>query len=257
MIYVRRENGAERPWTKDPILQTYRFCNIERENDTVTKWIARNWRNPWQEDPDLWFAMVVARNVNSPDSLEQLGYPVPWKPKRFYEMIADRQNKKLKIYNAAYMIVPRQTSMPKAEYLVERLFNIMWKDRAKLRPTKEDSLESFYERLSGYWGMGTFMTAQVIADLKYVDPLRKAPDWFTFAKSGPGSKRGMNRILGREVRASMPESIWYSNLMDLQKATTGDIRPILHAQDLQNALCEFDKYERVRLGEGVPKQRYK
>lgn len=30
----------------------------------------------------------------------------------------------------------------------------------------------------------------------------------------------------------------------------------LCAQDIQNCLCEFDKYERVRLGEGAPKQRY-
>ena len=32
--------------------------------------------------------------------------------------------------------------------------------------------------------------------------------------------------------------------------------PSLHAQDLQNCLCEFDKYERVRLGEGRPKSTY-
>ncbi len=29
----------------------------------------------------------------------------------------------------------------------------------------------------------------------------------------------------------------------------------LHAQDLQNCLCEFDKWMRVRLGEGKPKRR--
>jgi hypothetical protein len=30
----------------------------------------------------------------------------------------------------------------------------------------------------------------------------------------------------------------------------------LHAQDLQNCLCEFDKMERARLGEGKPKRRF-
>ena len=34
------------------------------------------------------------------------------------------------------------------------------------------------------------------------------------------------------------------------------VMPRMHAQDLQNCLCEFDKYERERLGEGHPKQRY-
>lgn len=30
----------------------------------------------------------------------------------------------------------------------------------------------------------------------------------------------------------------------------------LDAQDLQNCLCEFDKYERVRMGQGRPRSRY-
>ena len=32
--------------------------------------------------------------------------------------------------------------------------------------------------------------------------------------------------------------------------------PMIHAQDLQNCLCEFDKYERVRLNEGRPRSNY-
>ena len=30
----------------------------------------------------------------------------------------------------------------------------------------------------------------------------------------------------------------------------------LHAQDRQSILCEFDKYERVRLNEGNPRRRF-
>jgi len=33
--------------------------------------------------------------------------------------------------------------------------------------------------------------------------------------------------------------------------------PKIHMQDLQNCLCEFDKYERVRLGEGRPRNGYR
>ena len=38
-------------------------------------------------------------------------------------------------------------------------------------------------------------------------------------------------------------------------AYDADLPPI-HAQALQNCLCEFDKYERVRLGEGRPRNNY-
>lgn len=255
LITDKRNAGEPKPWTKDPILQQYRFCSVRREDDRVTKWITKNWRTPNKDDPDLWFAMVVARHINAPATLEHLGYPVPWDKKRFYAVIKERQQKDLRIYNAAYMIVPRQTSMPKDEYLAERMFSPMWKDRDELLPVKGDTLESFYERLHQYWGMGTFMTAQIIADLKYAKPLKDSKDWWTFAKSGPGSRRGMNRILGREKNTGMTETFWYEELIKLQKAVKDKI-PKLHGQDLQNCLCEFDKYERVRTGEGVPKQRY-
>ncbi len=53
LIYVRRRDGMPKPWTDDAILQNYRFCNVYRELDTVTQWIAKNWRAPMAEDPDV------------------------------------------------------------------------------------------------------------------------------------------------------------------------------------------------------------
>lgn len=53
---------------------------------------------------------------------------------------------------------------------------------------------------------------------------------------------------------------WFLQLGLLQKEIDPLIKKAgilrLSAQDLQNCLCEFDKYERVRLGEGRPKQLY-
>ena len=36
------------------------------------------------DDRDLWFAMVIARFVNLPDTLAALGYPVPWDPEHVF-----------------------------------------------------------------------------------------------------------------------------------------------------------------------------
>ena len=43
-IYINKVSGAEFPWTDDEILQTYSFCNVFRELDTVTIWLRENWR---------------------------------------------------------------------------------------------------------------------------------------------------------------------------------------------------------------------
>ena len=45
-IHERRKAGQPPPWTKDEILRTYRFCNVRREDDRVTRWIHENWLRP-------------------------------------------------------------------------------------------------------------------------------------------------------------------------------------------------------------------
>ena len=37
---------------------------------------------------------------------------------------------------------------------------------------------------------------------------------------------------------------------------TKDFLPKLEMRDIEHSLCEFDKYERVRNGEGAPRGRY-
>jgi hypothetical protein len=94
------------------------------------------------------------------------------------------------------------------------------------------------------------MGGQIVADLKYVAPLRHAADWHTFAAPGPGSRRGLNRVLGRPVNARWKDDEWRCELRrlhnSLQPQLEGTGLGELHAQCLQNCLCELDKYERAR-----------
>lgn len=249
--------GKKRPWTKDEILATYRFCNVHREDDAVTLWIAENWRDAHAGMEDLWFAMVVARLLNQPDSLAAVGVPLPWRPEQFRKVLHTRRDAGLRNFNAAYIVSTNGNAMDKVDYLVERVLNPLWRDRKRIRPVLGDTLASFHQRLISYDGLGDFMAAQVVADMKYVNPLLSATDWDTFAAPGPGSKRGLNRVLDRHPDTTWPGQTWSVALGRLRAAVLRALPGLtLHAQDLQNCLCEFDKYERVRLGEGRPKQIY-
>jgi hypothetical protein len=104
-------------------------------------------------------------------------------------------------------------------------------------------------------GLGDgFLVAQVTADTKRVEPLLSAPDVQTFALSGPGSRIGMNFVLGRKAEASWRKNDrdWYQRLAELHaliapRYATLDL-PVPNYQDLQNQLCEFAKYFAVSTG---------
>jgi hypothetical protein len=260
-VYLRKADARPKPWTKDPILQRYRFCNIYRELDTVTQWIGNEWRTPHATDKDLWFAMAFARLFNSPDTLRAVGYPVPWSLSKMKNALQRVERAGNGVFNGAYIVSTNGVSMPKIQYLCERVLEPLWKHREIIRPRAGDTLAAFATRLQQENGFKGFMAGQVVADLKYANnsPLSNAVDWHTWAVSGPGSRRGLNRVVGRIVDAPWQERQWHTSLLPLQEQLNNGIPPVwgmLHAQDVQNCLCEFDKYMRTKLGEGRPKSTY-
>lgn len=255
-VHVRRQSGLPAPWTKDSILQTYRFTNVRREDDRVTKWIHANWLRPNARDPDLWFALYMSRVFNQPSTLVHVGYPVP------YTVAVRRRLHTLpegRVFNAAYMVSTNGVAMGKLDYY-SALFDLLWRDRKNVCPVHGDVLETFFQRITQYKGIASFMGAQIVADLKWAPVLRHASDWSTFAHSGPGSRRGLNRVAGREVRKGWNEAEWVGTLLDLRTVVLPRLPTELKnldAQNIQNCLCEFDKYSRVVEGVGRPKQLFK
>ena len=50
-IFIKKESGAAKPWTADPILRDWRFTNVRREDDKTTRWIAKVIRETLQDKP--------------------------------------------------------------------------------------------------------------------------------------------------------------------------------------------------------------
>jgi hypothetical protein len=262
-VRVKKESGAPRPWTSDDILDKFRFCNVHREDDRVTRWLREFWYEQFGTDPDIWFAAVVARLFNYPESLATIApHILPWKPEKVRAILHKRRDAGLKNFNAAYIVSTNGVAMEKVDYLVARVLGPLWAARKVIRPPlvkgQTIRLETFHEGLTKFDGLGSFIAAQIVADLKYMEPLKRCDDWWTFAASGPGSRRGLNRVINREPNLPINEGVWRMLLVEeLLPQVNKKLDKPLHAQDLQNCLCEFDKYERARLGEGTPKQIYK
>lgn len=260
-IYNRRARGERKPWTKDVILRDYRFCNVFRELDTETRWIKLNWRDPNSDDADLWLSMLVARYVNWHPTLEAIGYP-----KRFdlyYMRRALRTINKLidsgaKVWTGAYMVTTHKHAMQKPEYIFNVVLNGAYARRDIVRPRVGDSLHQFAARLATCPGVGPFMVGQVVADVKQAhgSVLHGASDWDTWCVMGMGSRRGMNRVLSLDHDTPMKEHDFRDHMDVLRPLVLKATGLHMDAQDLQNCLCEWDKYERTRLKQGRPRNRY-
>lgn len=260
-IFERRQRGDERPWTKDPILAEFRFCNVYRELDRVTMWIAKHWREPNKRDPNVFFAMAMSRLINKPETLAHIDDPTTWSRAKFLRAGQKQREADDTIFGAAYIVSTAGYTMDKMEYLADFVLEPLWKKREKIAPKKGDTLQSFFNALQQCNGFGSFMAAQIVADMKYTPALETADDWWTFASSGPGSKRGLNYVIGRDPAASWQEHEWRDCLAELDALVTPRIKQEemepLHRQDLQNCLCEYSKYRRTQLKTGRPKQKFK
>lgn len=253
-VYERRAAGQPWPWTSDPILQQYRFCNVYRNLDAQSV-LIQQWLTGHEDD---WFAMAAARLVNWWPSLEAVGLPLPWNPSKFVKVINARKAAGEKTFTGAYMVRAGVVGS-KAAYLAQHVLQPMWQARKAIRPQAGDTLDDFHVRLMQYRDMGSFMAAQVVADAKYgLGPLAQAPDWWTWAASGPGSRRGLNRLLGKPLDTPWKESGWRAAFAELLTATSSSLAdmPRISGQDLQNCLCELDKHQRVLLGQGRPRSKY-
>jgi 5-hmdU DNA kinase-like protein len=259
---LAKESGRPPPWSPDPILRKFRFCNARREHDAVTRWIATNWIAPHADDPDLWHAIALARLCNHPPSLASIGYPIPWPERRehYLQTMAALKVNGENCYDPAYRPPVSPDGIPTAEYHAVHILDPLWELRDHLRPRVGDTLRDFVYRLQRarkLAGWGCFICGQIAADLKHAEPLKSASDWHTFAVSGPGSRRGLNRICGKPTNYNWSETEWFAALTKLREAITPRLEFELDAMNLQNSLCEVDKYLREKLGEGHPKQIYK
>ena len=262
---VGYESKLPKPWTEDEIVQNYRFCNVDRNNDTVTQWIYKN--ITWDQDthPSTWFNLVLARFINRPETMEKLGLPWHiWYEKKFIAILDDMRENGEQIYNGAYMIrggTGEDAGMPKHHYLVRRTFTPLWEARENA-PSYVDTLQEWSDWFKTFFGMGDFMRNQVITDMRY-GPLDLSKDWDSFIMPGPGTSRGLNRLHERPLALSVPTPQKQREVLEVRdrlaiafpqtylKETWED------PNNTSNCLCEFDKYCRVYYKEkGRPKSRY-
>lgn len=283
-VTCAKEMGDEPPempeLSDDPIIREWRFCNVRREDDAVTKWIAKNIRTPYGTHPDLWAMILIARQVNWVGTLKRLMglddstgrrsaysmYTGAWPgdddftPQKLGGALADIASMGIKVYTGAYIIsAPATKGAKKTDYTALEVFGKPWRDADKFRRYLEKgdrTLRGFHALLQSYKGWGPFLAYQVTVDLRFAPPLIDVGDVKTWCAAGPGTIRGLKRLMGET--APTPDMDQGHALQFIRQ-----LAPYLKVtgipfdfSDVPNILCETDKFLRIRNGEGTPRAKF-
>ena len=100
----------------------------------------------------------------------------------------------------------------------------------------------------------------MVGALLWTPLLHEAEDRFSWAPLGPGSRRGINRLLSHDKKARLDDQKGVAVMRDLRERLLqdlGDAYADLTLMDIQNIFCEYDKFCRVLHGEKHQLRKYR
>ena len=265
-IRLARLAGLPGPWTGDRAMSTWFFCNVRREDDRTTQWIAEHVRKPLVErgsGPELITGMAACRWINRVETLERLRSMLAegrWDS----EEVRTRLRDVSPLVGGAYL-VKTPDGMNKLEgviWCVEALrqrAQLMWMHGWR-------SLAAAHADLMQCPFLGQFMAYEVVSDLRWTPLLSMATDINSWAAAGPGCARGLSWVFhGR------PDQYRYTSERDQRKMTLlmhrllQESRSVVRwpsgwerweMREVEHWACEYDKWCRATHLSQPLKRRY-
>ncbi len=259
LIFHRRARGEPAPWTRDPILQRFKFCNAYRASDRVSQYLIREViYSPAAREldaEDAFLRVVLFRLFSKEstwDALEAATAGVrrdTLDPDQLGDLL-DELRSRQSIYTAAFILCAHDAyGMPSKHRNHLALVSEMFRpSRLGRQLARARSLQDVYEALLGWPLIGPFMAYQLAIDLNYTEHLNFDEDAFTVP--GPGAVRGLKkvfsdfgglspaqlilRMVARQEEEFARLGVDWQNLYGRR----------LHAIDCQGLFCETDKYAR-------------
>lgn len=290
-IHIRKDFLKQKaPWTNNPILLQYKFCNIRREHDRQSQYLIKNIStNPCLSLEDKIVNSFYFRAWNNWDTMKDLGGP--WPAKHIYsskmkeqvrpiyqQLAAEDPDRKWwsSAYNQggtkqAWRYPDPNEKINKEDDIPLRVFHIgPW---LKEHNTIEKLLSAgdqkvAFEAIKELQGFADFLAYQIFVDLTYITEFPFSENEFVVA--GPGCRKGLNKLFDDYDGLTLEEALFW--LADNIDEIFNEVHPPFWAgrlfvdlpqEDrffsvmcLENCMCEFCKYIRTIEGNGRPRVKY-
>ncbi len=256
-IFQRRIASERGPWTDDPILSEFKFCNVFRAADRVSQYMIRE--VCYQDEPctpeDRLFQVTAFRTFSKTatwrtvrDLLGRFPTLEDLADGSFTEALDRTRERNGGLYTGAFILCASDAYGQSAKHRnhVELFRHMFLHDRLGARLLDAASLREVYELLHRYPLMGDFMSYQTAIDLNYSALINFSENDFT--QAGPGALRGIRKCF-QDLGDYSPADVvaWMTERQGAEFARLGLPfsglwgRP-LQAIDCQGLFCETDKY---------------
>ncbi len=260
-IFWKKLKGEASPWTDDPILREYKFCNSYRVNDRVSQYLLKNviYNGKKYRKEDMLFRIILFKLFNKESTWELLINNFQditlesFKMEEYSKVLTKAKSEGIKLYNDAYISCANKAFGYnfKHDNHLALLHKMFLEDLVQDKIIKCKSMEEAFNILRSYPLIGNFMAYQLVTDINYSEVVDFREDEFTVA--GPGSIRGIRKCFTSRDGLSYEDIIRYMyenqdrefKRLGLNFKRIGN-RP-LELIDCQNIFCELDKYCREKL----------
>ena len=256
-VWEKKQTNVLLPYTTDPILSKYRFCNIYRELDRQTIEIHTLLKH-LEQDFDLWLLNVIfCRMVCRPETVRQVGFLSydAEQNKRVFEKLVNLPRPR---YGAAYIfpisllkVIELNT---REKFFCFYLPQVVEKcAKAITTLTQAPVSEALSVVLQSFGLNFKFHLTEVLIDVAYQYP--EYVDLYGHFPVGPGSIPTMKRL----NKAKSPEdtclALTATRPVNFPYLTLNGKNIWLSAENWEGIGCEFRKYSNLALGNGR-KRRY-
>lgn len=255
--FERRVLGQSAPWTDDPILREYKFCNVFRAADRVSQYMIREvcYHNEPCTPEDRVLQIVAFRIFSKIDTWQSLRDYLGRHPTlddladgSFGEGLERAKIHNGGLYTGAFILCAADAYGQSSKHRnhIELFRHMFLGDSMGERLQEAESLRQVYDRLHHYPLIGDFMAYQIAIDLNYSTVINFSENDFT--QAGPGALRGIKKCFDDLGDYSPTEVIlWMVEHQDKEFARfslpfNGLWGRPLHAIDCQGLFCETDKY---------------
>ena len=263
-ILQRKEiEKLPRPWTKDPIFQEWRFCNVHREHDKTTRWFHHNIRHrlTWKTALEGTLIFRWFNRIEVVDKVKDLILSGNWNFKDAHQILRGTKP----VVTGAYML-KTPDFLPKLEGVLTAIQDAQpYLEQMTINITNDqpESLEKAWERIIELPWIGPFTGYEIVTDLRHTPLLCNSVDIMTWANPGPGCVRGANWITGENLRRNSRKD--KERLLEVMRQLLAESLIETNwpkewkqweMREVEHWLCEFDKYKRAQRGDSL-KRRYK